>query len=82
MTPSPLLLRHPARRVRGSGAGGRQKTALARLHSGRVAQSSAAALRCRGRGLVRGPSGARSLGGGMDNKSTEERVTLSDNNIF
>lgn len=57
-----MLSRHPAYRKRGGGAGGRHKAALARLHSGRVAHRSAA-LRCRGRGLVRGPSGAHSLAG-------------------
>ena len=31
---SPMLSRHPAQRARGGGAGGRHKTALARLHSG------------------------------------------------
>lgn len=35
--------------------GGKQKKALARLHSAGIAQSGAALLRCRGRRLVRGP---------------------------
>ena len=39
------------------GAGGRNQKALARLHSGGIAQSGAARLRCRGGGSFAAPTG-------------------------